>query len=91
MIVLTVPIIFPVTQQMGYDPIWFGVLTVITIEMGLITPPIGLNVFVIKSMERNLRLGQVFASIVPFIAMDLFRLALLVAFPILVLWLPNSM
>lgn len=91
MIVLTVPILFPVTQQMGFDPIWFGVLTVITIELGLITPPIGLNVFVIKSMERSLPLGKVFAALLPFIAMDIARLALLVAFPALILWLPNSM
>ena len=91
MIVLTVPIIFPITQHLGFDPIWFGVLTVITIELGLITPPIGLNVFVIKSMETNLKLGQVFKAILPFIVMDIFRLVLLVAFPILVLWLPNSM
>ncbi|WP_346915484.1 TRAP transporter large permease subunit [uncultured Roseibium sp.] len=66
-------------------------MTVITIELGLITPPIGLNVFVIKSMETNLKLGQVFKAIIPFIVMDIFRLVLLVAFPILVLWLPNSM
>lgn len=91
MIVLTVPIIFPVTQQLGYDPIWVCILIVITIELGLITPPIGLNVFVIKSMEPELRLGNVFAALLPFIAMDILRLALLVAFPVLVLWLPNSM
>lgn len=91
MIVLTVPIIFPITQHLGFDPIWFGVLTVITIELGLITPPIGLNVFVIKSMETNLKLSRVFKALLPFIAMDVARLVLLVAFPILVLWLPNSM
>lgn len=91
MIVLTVPILFPITQQMGYDPIWFGILTVITIELGLITPPIGLNVFVIKSIERELKLGQVFVAILPFIAMDILRLVILAAFPALVLWLPNLM
>lgn len=91
MIVLTVPIIFPVTQQLGYDPIWVCILIVITIELGLITPPIGLNVFVIKSMEPSLHLSQVFASVAPYIAMDIARLALLVAFPWLVLWLPNTM
>lgn len=91
MIVLTVPILFPVTQQLGIDPIWFGVLVVITIELGLITPPIGLNVFVIKSIHRELDLGSAFRAIVPFIIMDVVRLALLVAFPTLVLLLPNSM
>lgn len=91
MIVLTVPIIFPVTQELGYDPIWVCILIVITIELGLVTPPIGLNVFVIKSMEPKLPLGRVFLSILPFIAMDLLRLGLLVAFPSLILWLPGTM
>ncbi|MEM6462019.1 MAG: TRAP transporter large permease [Pseudomonadota bacterium] len=91
MIVLTVPIIFPIVQNLGFDPIWFGILVVITIELGLITPPIGLNVFVIKSIEPDLSLGSIYKGVLPFIGMDIIRLALLVAFPWLVLALPNSM
>ncbi|MEJ8572574.1 TRAP transporter large permease [Microbaculum marinum] len=91
MIVLTVPIIFPIIQHLGFDPIWFGVLVVITIELGLITPPVGLNVFVIKSMETSLPLGAIYRGVLPFVGMEILRLALLTAFPWLVLALPNSM
>jgi C4-dicarboxylate transporter, DctM subunit len=91
MIVLTVPIIYPVVTGLGFDPIWFGVLLVITIELGLITPPVGLNVFVIKSMQSDLTLSQIFKGVVPFVLMDVVRLGLLVAFPWLVLALPRSM
>lgn len=91
MIVLTVPIIYPIIVGLGFDPILFGVLLVITIELGLITPPVGLNVFVIKSMQRDLPLGSIFKGVLPFVAMDIVRLATLVAFPWLILALPNSM
>lgn len=91
MIVLTVPLVFPIIQNLGFDPIWFGVLVVITIELGLITPPVGLNVFVIKSIDPSLRLGSIYRGVIPFVAMDVVRLALLTAVPWLILALPNSM
>lgn len=91
MIVLTVPVVFPIIQNLGFDPIWFGVLVVITIELGLITPPVGLNVFVIKSIDPSLRLGSIYRGVIPFVAMDVVRLMLLTAVPWLILALPNSM
>ncbi len=90
-ILLTVPIMVPVIRELGYDPIWFGILLVMVVEIGLITPPYGMNVFVLKSVAPELRLGEIYLGVTPFIAVDLIRVALIVFFPILVLYLPNSM
>ena len=81
MIILTVPIVFPVIKQLGFDPIWFGVIIVMTVELGLIHPPVGMNVFVIKSVVGELRFSTIFRGVAPFIITDLLRLALLVALP----------
>ena len=91
MIILLVPIVFPVVTQMGFDPIWFGVIIVMTVELGLITPPVGMNVFVINSIARDISLQTIFKGVLPFVVADLLRLALLVALPWLVLWLPRTM
>ena len=91
MIILLVPIVFPIILQLGFDPIWFGVIIVMTVELGLITPPVGMNVFVINSIARNINLVDIFRGVFPFVAIDILRLALLVAFPALVLWLPSTM
>jgi TRAP-type C4-dicarboxylate transport system permease large subunit len=91
MIILTVPIIFPVVTQLGFDPIWFGVIIVMTVELGLIHPPVGMNVFVIKSVIGDLSFSTIFRGVAPFIVTDLIRLAILVAFPILATWLPSQM
>ena len=91
MIILTVPIIFPLIKQMGFDPIWFGVIVVMTVELGLIHPPVGMNIFVIKSVIDDVKISTIFAGVIPFIITDLIRLAILVAFPILVTWLPSHM
>lgn len=91
MIVLTVPIVFPVIVSLGFDPIWFGIIVVMTVELGLITPPVGMNVFVIKSVVRSVDLKTIYKGVMPFIAVDLLRLVLLVAFPILSLWLPSHL
>ncbi len=89
MIILTVPIVFPVIKQLGFDPIWFGVIIVMTVELGLIHPPVGMNVFVIKSVVGELKFSTIFRGVAPFIVTDLLRLALLVALPILATWLPS--
>jgi tripartite ATP-independent transporter DctM subunit len=89
MIILTVPIVFPVIKTLGFDPIWFGVIIVMTVELGLIHPPVGMNVFVIKSDDGELRFSTIFRGVAPFIVTDLLRLALLVALPILATWLPS--
>jgi C4-dicarboxylate transporter, DctM subunit len=91
MIILTVPIIFPVVVALGFDPIWFGVIIVMTVELGLIHPPVGMNIFVIKSVVEDVKISTIFYGVLPFIITDILRLILLIAFPILALWLPSKM
>jgi tripartite ATP-independent transporter DctM subunit len=91
MIILTVPIIFPVIQQLGFDPIWFGVIIVMTVELGLIHPPVGMNVFVIKSVVKDVSFTTIFKGVLPFVATDILRLVILIAFPVIALWLPQRM
>ncbi len=91
MIILTVPIIFPVVTQLGFDPVWFGVIIVMTVELGLIHPPVGMNVFVIKSVVHDVTFSSIFKGVLPFIATDILRLVILIAFPIIALWLPSRM
>ncbi|MBE3639249.1 TRAP transporter large permease [Mangrovicoccus algicola] len=91
MLVLTLPIFFPVITQLGFDPVWFGVLVVLTLEMGLISPPVGMNVFIVKSVARHVPLGRIFAGVLPFWLAMLAALGLLVAFPQIVLILPETM
>ena len=91
MIILTIPIIFPVIKALGFDPIWFGVIIVMTVELGLIHPPVGMNVFVIKSVIKDVKLSTVFYGVAPFVVTDILRLAILIAFPILATWLPSHM
>ena len=78
-------------KQMGFDPIWFGVIIVMTVELGLIHPPVGMNIFVIKSVVEDVKISTIFYGVLPFIITDILRLILLVAFPILALWLPSRM
>jgi tripartite ATP-independent transporter DctM subunit len=91
MIILTVPIIFPVIKELGFDPIWFGVIIVMTVELGLIHPPVGMNIFVIKSVIEDVKISTIFYGVLPFIITDILRLILLIAFPVLALWLPSRM
>ena len=91
MMVLTVPIVLPIIQTLGYDPIWFGIIMVVVLEMGLISPPVGLNVFVVKGVAPHVPLSQVYWGILPFwLAMGV-CVILLVAFPDIALFLPNTM
>ncbi len=91
MIILTVPIIFPVIKELGFDPIWFGVIIVMTVELGLIHPPVGMNIFVIKSVIEDVKISTIFYGVLPFIVTDLIRLVILIAFPAIALWLPSRM
>jgi len=91
MIILTVPIIFPVVTALGFDPIWFGVIIVMTVELGLIHPPVGMNVFVIKSVVKDVSFTTIFKGVLPFVATDIVRLVILIAFPVIALWLPSRM
>ncbi|MBI3708478.1 MAG: TRAP transporter large permease [Proteobacteria bacterium] len=90
MILLTVPAVFPLVKALGIDPIWFGVLLVTVSEIGMITPPVGMNLFVIQGVGR-LPLKTIVAGIWPFVGADLVRLTLLLAFPAISTWLPSLM
>lgn len=89
MILLSVPIVFPVMMQLGFDPVWFGVIVVMAVTLGMICPPVGMNVFVISSIARDIPLGAIYKGTMPFIAVDIVRLVILCAFPAISLWLPN--
>jgi C4-dicarboxylate transporter DctM subunit len=88
MILLTVPIFFPLVTGLGFDPIWFGIVIVMVVEMGLISPPVGMNLFVVQSILR-IPVGTLYAWITPFLVADIVRLSLIIVFPILVLILPR--
>jgi C4-dicarboxylate transporter DctM subunit len=90
-ILVTVPIIYPVMMQLGFDPIWFGVIIVMVTTLGMVMPPVGINVFVINSIARDVSLWQIYKGVMPFILVDLIRLALLVLFPAIALYLPSHM
>ena len=91
MILLTVPLLTPIALDLGFDLVWFGILVVTVAEIGLITPPIGLNLFIVQAAAGNVSQATVVRGILPFIVADLVRLVLLVTFPALVLWLPAAM
>jgi TRAP-type C4-dicarboxylate transport system permease large subunit len=89
MILLVLPTIFPSIVALGFDPIWFGVVTVIVMEMGQITPPIGVNVFAIGSVAKDVPMQEIFKGIVPFFFCMVICIVLLVLFPQIALYLPN--
>ncbi len=91
MVLLTVPILFPVVTALGFDPIWFGILIVMVVELALVTPPIGLNIYILRSVLPHLSLRTLFGGVLLFIIPDFLKLALIIAFPGLVLWLPSLM
>jgi TRAP-type C4-dicarboxylate transport system permease large subunit len=91
MILLTVPIFFPVVTAIGYDPIWFGVIIVVVVQIGLIAPPVGLNVFVIGGMARDVPLATIYRGILPFLAAQIALLILLTLWPGMALLLAGNM
>jgi len=91
MIILTLPIFLPILNALGFDLVFFGVLMVIMIEMGLITPPIGVNVFIIKGIATDVTMGDIFRGVFPFLAAMIICIGLLIAFPQIALFLPNLM
>src|SRR5437868_13183646 len=91
MILLTIPIVFPIVSALGYDPIWFGIIIVMVVDLGLITPPIGMNVFVLKGIARDVPLETIFRGVMPFIAAQIVLIGILIAFPQIALWLPSTM
>lgn len=91
LVMLTIPIFYPVIQSLNYDLIWFGVIIVVVTQMGVISPPVGVNVYVVSGMERDVALHTVFKGALPFLVCLILAAALLVAFPQLSLWLPSLM
>jgi tripartite ATP-independent transporter DctM subunit len=91
MVTLTVPILYPLILKLGFDPIWFGVIIVLVAEMGVITPPVGINVYVIKGVATDVPLETIFRGILPFLIAEIICAALLIAFPQIALFLPRLM
>jgi tripartite ATP-independent transporter DctM subunit len=91
MVLLTMPVFFPLVVQLGFDPVWFGIIIVCVVEIGLISPPVGMNMFVLKSLLPEVTTGTIFRGVMPFMLADVIRLAILVAFPAIALWLPSLM
>ncbi len=91
MLVITVPITYPIIMSLGFDPIWFGVILVIVIETGMITPPVGINVFVVKGIAPDIPLTTIFRGVLPFWIAMILCLALIVAFPQIALFIPQTM
>src|SRR5690606_36021102 len=91
MLLLTLPVVYPAITGLGYDPIWFGIIVVKMVEIGLVTPPIGLNCFVVNGVRPDIPLEAVFRGVWPFVVADLITVGLLIAFPGIVLYLPELM
>jgi C4-dicarboxylate transporter DctM subunit len=91
MILLTVPLFFPVVTSLGYDPIWFGVLVVVVVQIGMISPPVGMNIFVVKNLLRHISIADVFRGVTPFTFALIVLLVTIVTFPGLATWLPSFM
>jgi tripartite ATP-independent transporter DctM subunit len=91
MILLTVPVLFPLVVHLGFDPLWFGILVVVVVEIGLISPPVGMNIFVLRTLLPNVSTGTIYRGVMPFVVADVIRLAILVALPVLSTWLPHKL
>jgi C4-dicarboxylate transporter, DctM subunit len=91
LIMLTIPIFYPIIQNLGYNPIWFGIIIVLVTQMGVITPPVGINVYVVNGVAPDVKLESIFKGVMPFLIALILGTAVLVAFPQLVLWLPFLM
>ncbi len=91
MVLLTIPLFFPIVTSLGFDPVWFGVLIVMIVQIGLISPPVGMNLFVINTLLPGVGLGQIFRGCWPFVLVMIVMLGVLIVFPQLSLWLPSLM
>jgi len=91
MVLLTIPVFFPIVTQLGFDPVWFGVLIVLVVQIGLISPPVGMNLFVLNSLLKGVALRQIFRGVWIFVAALIVGLAVVLEFQPLALWLPSFM
>jgi len=87
--IVTAGLAASIVRSLGYDPIWWGIMMVIIVELGVVTPPFGMNIFVMKSMAGEVSLGTLYRGVLPFVAADIVKIGLLISFPVIVLWLPN--
>ena len=90
-VLLTIPVFFPVITGLGFDPVWFGILIVTIVEIGMISPPVGLNLFVLNALLPDVKLTTIYKGVWPFVLADIIRLAILIAVPAIALWLPGLM
>jgi TRAP-type C4-dicarboxylate transport system permease large subunit len=91
MVLLTIPLFFPIVVQLGFDPVWFGVLIVMVIQIGLISPPVGMNLFVLNALLPQVGLVAIFRGVWPMVVVLIITLGILLAFPGISLWLPSMM
>jgi TRAP-type C4-dicarboxylate transport system permease large subunit len=91
MILLTLPVFFPLIVHLGLDPIWFGILIICVVEIGLISPPVGMNLFVLSTLIPHVSTRTVFRGVLPFVLIDCVRLGILIAFPVISTFLPSLM
>lgn len=91
LVTLTIPILYPLVLSLGFNGIWFGVIIVLVAEMGVITPPVGINVYVIKGVAPDVPLETIFKGIFPFLGAIIVCIAILIAFPQIALFLPSFM
>ncbi len=91
MVLITVPVFLPLVMKFGYDPIWFSIIVVIVVELGLIHPPVGMNLFVIQAQVPDVKLTAIYRGIIPFLIAPFLLIALLIAFPEIALWLPRKL
>jgi tripartite ATP-independent transporter DctM subunit len=91
MVLLTVPVFFPMIKALGYDPVWFGVIVVLVVEMAMVTPPVGMNVWVVSGMAKDVPMETIFKGVWPFVAVELLFVIILIAFPQIVLFLPEML
>lgn len=89
MMITTIPIIEPIVRAMGYDPVWFGIIVIILVEAAMITPPVGVNLYIVHGIRREGSLNQVIVGATPFVLAMIALIAILIAYPDLALWLPG--
>jgi len=88
--IITAGLVAPIVVNLGYDPIWWGVMMVVLVEMGVVTPPFGVNLFTLKSLSPDVPLPTIYRGVLPFVAADVVKVLVLIAIPGLVLWLPGT-
>ena len=91
MILITVPIFFPLALELGFNPIWFGIFITRVTEIGMVTPPVGMNLYVIKGVAKDVPMSTLFRGVFPFVIADILHVALITALPILATFLPSMM